>query len=532
MNYKNSKRNIYLPLIFSLLLIAGIYLGISLERIRSNELASQHFYISKLNSILNFVEAKYVDSVNLSELEEAAIPPILEQLDPHSIYIPANDVLTVNEPLEGNFEGIGVSFNMPDDTIVIISVIKGGPSEKAGILAGDRIIEIENKNVAGLGINSNDIVKQLKGPRGTRVKVGIKRKYVEEILDFTITRDKIPLYSLDASFMVNDSIGFIKISKFARTTYNEFMEALTSLRKEGMTKMIFDLRGNSGGYMDAATNIANQFLAEKALIVYTEGRSHGRENTIANGKGQFQDGELIILIDEWSASASEIIAGAIQDNDRGSIMGRRSFGKGLVQEPLILSDGSMIRLTIARYYTPTGRCIQKSYSNGNADYFHDLEIRYLNGEFMEADSIQFADSLKYTTPGGKVVYGGGGIMPDIFVPVDTTGLSTYFLMLRNKGLIYRFAFEYSDRNRNELVKYTDAKQIEDYLNSQDLLTEFVKFASQNGVIKDSAALKESGFIIHTQIKAYIARNMIDNKGFYPIWTKIDNTFRQAVKQLS
>ncbi|MEA1897080.1 MAG: S41 family peptidase [Bacteroidota bacterium] len=532
MGYKNKKTSIYLPILLSVILVAGIYFGIHLERAKVSGYNPQYFQITKLNGILNFVEAEYVDSVDLKNLEEAAIPAMLSQLDPHSIYIPALDVARVNEPLEGNFEGIGVSFNMPDDTIVIISVIPRGPSEKVGILAGDRIVKIEDEIVAGLNINSDDIVKKLKGPRGTKVIIGVKRKSVDEILYFTITRDKIPLYSVDVSYMANDSTGFIKISKFARTTYNEFMDALEDLKSKGMTQLILDLRGNSGGYLDAATNIANQFLPEGALIVYTEGRAHGRENTLTNGAGKFQKGKILILINEWSASASEIIAGAIQDNDRGIIMGRRSFGKGLVQEPLVLNDGSMIRLTIARYYTPTGRCIQKSYSNGNDDYYQDLHSRYINGEFMEADSIQFADSLKFVTPGGKVVYGGGGIMPDVFVSIDTIGITNYFRQVRNKGLMYRFAFEYVDKNRDKLIEYTNAEIIEAFLDSQNLLSSFVDYASENGVPKNAQDLLESKHIIHTEIKAYIARNMIDNKGFYPIWNNIDYTFNQAIEYLS
>jgi len=532
MGYKNKKSSIYLPIIFSLILVAGIYLGKHLERSKVTGYNPQYLQISKLNGILSFVEAEYVDSVDKKMLEEVAIPVMLEKLDPHSIYIPAMDVRRVNEPLEGNFEGIGVSFNMPNDTIVIISVTPRGPSEKVGIIAGDRIVKIENKIVAGMNINSNDIVKQLKGPRGTEVNIGVKRKSVEEVLNFSITRDKIPLYSVDVSYMANDSTGFIKISKFARTTYKEFMEALEDLQSKGMTQLILDLRGNSGGYMDASTNIANQFLPKGALIVYTEGRTHGRENTIANGAGEFQEGEVLILMDEWSASASEIIAGAIQDNDRGTIMGRRSFGKGLVQEPLVLRDGSMIRLTIARYYTPTGRCIQKSYSNGNEDYFHDLQSRYMNGEFLEADSIQFADSLKFTTPGGKIVYGGGGIMPDIFVPIDTTGMTNYFRQSRNKGIMYRYAFEYVDKNRDKLDNFSNAEDLEAFLDSQNIIANFVSFASKNGVPPNPQEFLESQYIIHIEVKAYIARNMLDNIGFYPIWNNIDYTFNQAIEYIS
>jgi len=332
--------------------------------------------------------------------------------------------------------------------------------------------------------------------------------------------------------MINDSVGYIRITTFARTTYREFLQALDDLQPHGLKHMILDLRGNSGGYMDAATNLANQFLSEGNLIVYTEGRSHPRENYFANGNGRFQDGKVLVLIDEWSASASEIIAGAIQDNDRGEIMGRRSFGKGLVQEPLILSDGSMIRLTVARYYTPTGRCIQKPYEDGSDEYYHDLRDRFQNGELESADSIQFADSLKYITPKGKIVYGGGGIMPDFFVPVDTSGITPYFRQLRIRGLIYRFAFQYTDRHREQLSAYTSAREMNAYLETQNLLQEFIDYAAEQGVSPDNSDLRESSFLIHTEIKAYIARNMLDNDGFYPIWQDIDYTLQEAIDYLS
>ncbi len=332
--------------------------------------------------------------------------------------------------------------------------------------------------------------------------------------------------------MANDSTGYIKISKFARTTYHEFLDALERLRQEGMTQMILDLRSNSGGYMDAATNLANQFLEKETLIVYTEGRSQDRENFYADGSGKFQDGRIVILQDEWSASASEIVAGAIQDNDRGTIMGRRSFGKGLVQEPLMLSDGSLIRLTIARYYTPTGRCIQKPYDNGIDDYVHDLQTRYMNGEFEKEDSIQFNDSLKYTTPGGKIVYGGGGIMPDVFVPMDTTGVTHYFRQVRNKGLIYRYAFEYTDKNRSELEKYENVKDLRANLEEQNLFDNFLKFANKNNVPPNQQEINESKHLIYTEILAYIARNILDNAGFYPIWQEIDATLKEAIKYIS
>jgi len=433
MPFQNKKSTIFFPLILSAILIIGMLLGIQLEKRQITRFHSVIPKMDKLQGVLNFIVAEYVDSVSKSDLEEVAIPDILSSLDPHSVYIPARDVERVNEPLQGNFEGIGVSFNMPNDTVIINTVIPGGPSEKIGLKAGDRIVEINDSVVAGRHINQNDIVKQLKGPKGTKVKVGILRKGEPDLLEFTITRGKIPLYSVDVSYMLNDSTGYIKISKFARTTYKEFIKAIDTLKARGMTQMILDLRSNTGGYMDAATHIANQFLPKNTLIVYTKGRAHPREDVYADGTGEFQKGRLVVLIDEYSASASEILAGAIQDNDRGTIMGRRSFGKGLVQEPLVLSDGSAIRLTIARYYTPTGRCIQKPYDKGNKEYYHDIQERISNGELEVADSIHFADSLKFKTPDGKIVYGGGGIMPDVFIPMDTTGISPWFIQLRNRA---------------------------------------------------------------------------------------------------
>ena len=532
MKYKNNKLSILLPLLIAIIFAGGLLIGLQLKKTQSTNNYSFRPRADKLQGILSFIEAEYVDSVNRRDLEEAAIPEILQKLDPHSVYIPARDVARVSEPLEGNFEGIGVSFSMPNDTVIINSIIPGGPSEKVGIMAGDRIITISDSTVAGTNIDQNDIVRKLKGPRGTKVTIGIERREVPELIEFTITRDKIPLYSVDVSYMVNDSTGYIKISKFARTTYHEFLEALDNLRLEGMTQMVLDLRSNSGGYMDAATKLANQFLEKGTLIVYTEGRSQERENFYADGNGKFQDGKIVLLQDEWSASASEIVAGALQDNDRGTIIGRRSFGKGLVQEPLMMSDGSLIRLTIARYYTPTGRCIQKPYDNGIEDYVHDLESRYMNGEFEREDSIQFNDSLKYTTPGGKIVYGGGGIMPDIFVPIDTTGVSTYFRHVRAMGLIYRYAFEYTDKNRAVLEDYQDVNSLRNYLESQDLFDKFVSFANSNGVAPNQKDIKGSKHLIHTEILAYISRNMLDNAGFYPIWKDIDYTLNEAIKYIS
>ncbi len=531
MSRKNSKIAILLPLLLAVFLAGGMLIGLQLNKPGKK----QHLFIyprtDKVNTILNYIQEEYVDSVNRNQLEETAILSILDQLDPHSVYIPAKDLQAVNEPLEGNFDGIGVSFNMPNDTVVIISTVPGGPSDKVGILAGDRIVRINDSLVAGVRIPQESIVGMLKGQRGTKVKVGINRKGVPEELYFEITRDKIPLYSVDVSYMVNEEIGYIKISKFARTTFDEFIAATEKLKEQGMKKMIIDLRGNSGGYMDAATNIADQFLDEGKMIVYTEGRARPRAEIRATAGGLCLDEEVVVLVDEFSASASEILAGAIQDNDRGTVVGRRTFGKGLVQEPIMLADGSALRLTIARYYTPTGRSIQKPYNHGTEEYYNDWHSRYLNGEFTIKDSIHFNDSLRYTTPGGKVVYGGGGIMPDVFVPYDTTGITDYYVNVRNRGLIYRFAFEFTDTHREALSRFNTCQEIESYLDKQDLLRTFTEFARKRGISPDAAEIKTSGFIILTQIKAYIARNVIDNDGFYPIIHRIDETFLRGVDVL-
>jgi carboxyl-terminal processing protease len=527
MNYNNSKKAIFLPIMLGIAVAAGVFLGRFLPG--ENDL-SQHSNIrsrnDKLNSILNIIESNYVDSVNRNDLVETAIPAILKKLDPHSVYLPAKDLARANEPLQGNFEGIGISFSMLTDTILVISTIPGGPSEKTGLLAGDKILYVNDSLVAGRHIIDEKIMGMLKGPRGTVVKIKVMRNGQKDLIPFEITRDKIPIYSVDVAYMINDHTGYIKINTFAMTTFDEFMKGLRELKGHGMTGLILDLRGNSGGIMEAAINIADQFLKEGQLIVYTKGRASPRSEARATGKGEFETGDLVVLIDEWSASASEILAGALQDNDRGTIIGRRSFGKGLVQEPIPFSDGSGMRLTIARYYTPTGRSIQKSYKDGYDKYYEDLNQRYNHKEFEVSDSIHFSDSLKFTTAGGKVVYGGGGIMPDKFVAVDTSGVSPYFM--KTRSFIYRFALKYTETNRETLKKYTESGEMKKYLDKQPLLDQFVQFAAANGIRKDPVGLKISGKIMHIQIEAYIARNILDNKGFYPIWEEIDTTLKYAI----
>jgi carboxyl-terminal processing protease len=531
MDYNNSKKTALLPFFLGIALALGVLIG---HYLPSGSDFSHHSDVrsrnDKLSSILNIIESNYVDSVNRNDLIETAIPAMLKKLDPHSTYIPAKDFARANEPLQGNFEGIGISFSMMTDTILVISTIHGGPSEKLGLMAGDKILYVNDSLVAGKHIPDEKIMGMLKGPRGTIVRIKVLRQGMKELIPFEVKRDKIPIYSVDVSYMINDNVGYIRINTFAMTTFEEFKQGLKELKDKGMTALILDLRGNNGGIMEAAVQIADQFLKEGQLIVYTKGRNSPRSEAKATGNGEFETGDLVVLIDEWSASASEILAGALQDNDRGTIIGRRSFGKGLVQEPIPFSDGSEIRLTIARYYTPTGRSIQKSYKDGYEKYYDDITNRLNHGEFEVSDSIHFADSLKFTTPEGHTVYGGGGIMPDKFVPVDTSGVSPYFV--KTRSLIYRFALQYTEKNRETLTRISDPLEMKKYLEKQGLLEQFVQFASANKVKRDPVSLKISGVLIKTQVEAYIARNILDNKGFYPIWEDIDTTLKYAIDYLS
>lgn len=532
MIYKNKKIDIIYPIALALVLVIGIFVGLTLKEEPGRTSLTVYPKTDKLSSVLDYIEDQYVDTVSMNSLVETTIPTLLKSLDPHSVYIPASELNEVNEPLDGGFDGIGITFNMPNDTIIVITTIPGGPSERVGLEPGDRIVTINDSIVAGVNLDQDDVVKMLKGPTGTKVRVGISREGIEDIISFEITRDKIPIYSIDVSFMINEEVGYIKISRFARTTYSEFLDAVDKLQGLGMKKVIIDLRSNNGGYMDAATNIANEFLPEGKLIVYTEGKARPRQSIYSNAQGKCLDTPVAILIDEFSASASEILAGAIQDNDRGIVVGRRSFGKGLVQEQILFSDGSALRLTIARYYTPTGRSIQKPYEPGNDDYYYDISNRFLHGEFQEKDSIELADTLKYTTPAGRIVYGGGGIMPDFFVPLDTSGVTKYFNQVARRNLIYRYAFDYSDKHRKQLTELKTLDAIEKYLDDSKLLDEFIAFAQRQGIEPNQSQIKKSSLIIETQLKAYIARNIIDNEGFFPILTRIDSTLLKAIDLLN
>ncbi|MDR3296771.1 MAG: S41 family peptidase [Prevotellaceae bacterium] len=515
------------------LLGLGFVLGIRVQQknIEKQFLSLQKW--NKINAVLSYIDREYVDPIDTKKVEENAITDILQSLDPHSTYIPASNMKAVNEPLDGNFDGIGVVFNMATDTVVVINVIVGGPSERAGVLAGDRIVTVNDSVIAGRKIPQDSVMRLLRGPRKTKVTVGIHRVDEGSLVPITITRGEIPIKSVDVAYMLNDSVGYIKISTFSRNTYEEFMRAVEKLRTQNMTRLALDLRGNSGGYLDQSCSIANEFLKSGDLIVYTQGHGSPRKNYMADRHGALISTPVAVLIDEGSASASEVLSGAIQDNDRGSIVGRRSFGKGVVQEPIPFSDGSGMRLTVARYYTPTGRCIQRPYTSGSyEDYFFEIQRRYEHGEMDVADSIRQADTLCYTTPKGKVVYGGGGIMPDVFVPLDTTGVNKYLRMVTRRSLINKFALSFSDQHRAELRRLTTFDELTKYLDRRNLLQLFHTYATQNGVRGSADDRKASSSIILAQVKALIGRSTpLDDEGFYPFLDSIDNTLQKAVEVL-
>ena len=489
----NNKR--FMPFLLAVCLVAGIAVGTFFaNHFGGNKLGIINTSSNKLSALLHIIDEQYVDTVNISELVEEAMPQILSELDPHSSYIPAKDLEAVTADLKGSFSGIGIQFTIQDDTIHVNNVIQGGPSEKVGLMAGDRIIEIDDSAFVGKIVTNQESMKRLKGPKGSKVRLGIYRPGEKETLHFTVIRGDIPVKSVDAAYMVNDKFGYIKINKFGETTYPELLIALARLNKDNCQGLIIDLRGNTGGYMAAAIQMVNEFLPNNRLIVYTQGRKSPRENYSSNGTGSNQDMPLIVLVDEGSASASEIFAGAIQDNDRGTIIGRRSFGKGLVQQPIEFSDGSAIRLTIARYYTPSGRCIQKPYEKGKEDEYElDLLTRYEHGEFFSADSIKQNEKEIYHTSIGRPVYGGGGIMPDIFVPQDTAGMTSYFRMAANRGLLIRYTFDYTDQNRQKLQEYDTAGKLETYLKKQNLLNKFAAWAEKKGLISSRNTIQRGKF---------------------------------------
>jgi len=488
----------------------------------------------KYVQFLKYLNTYYVDSVSNEKLVEDAIKGNLMEMDPHSTYISKEDVKKMNEPLKGNFEGVGISFNILNDTLFVITPIPGGPSEKVGILSGDRIIKVDEENIAGIGLTNEDVFSLLRGPKGTRVNVSVLRRSVDQLLDFSITRDKIPINSLDAAYMLSDEVGYIKLNRFSMTTMGEFSEASVMLKEEGAQDLILDLTGNAGGYLDIAVVLTDQFLDNNKLIVYTQGLNSPKREYFASSKGLFEEGKIVILIDEGSASASEIVSGAIQDWDRGIIIGRRSFGKGLVQRQLELPDGSMIRLTSAKYYTPSGRLIQKSYKNGNEDYEMEIYNRYENGEFINKDSIKFPDSLQYRTLINKrIVYGGGGIMPDIFVPLDTTSYSDYYSNLIRDGILNQFVLEYVDKNRKKILNGYEnfLKYTNDFVVTDELLTKLNNFAIKEGLDFSQEEFELSKNRIALIMKAYIARDLWSTSEFYQIINQENENLIKAIEVL-
>jgi carboxyl-terminal processing protease len=515
--------------------LATILITVSLLFTGSHSRGQAYQDAYKYGQFLQMLERFYVDTINTNKIVEAAIINELNTLDPHSTYISSEDVKKMNEPLQGNFEGIGISFNILKDTLFVITPIPGGPSEKVGILAGDRILMVDDKNIAGIGLTNEDVYALLRGEKGTKVKVSVKRRSEHELLDFIIIRDKIPINSLDAAYVIGDGIGYIKLSRFALTTMDEFMRAAESLKEQGVENLILDLTGNAGGYLDVAAALADQFLEDERLIVYTEGLHSPRKDYLASAKGLFEEGRLVVLIDEGSASASEIVSGAIQDWDRGVIIGRRSFGKGLVQRQLELPDGSMIRLTTAKYYTPSGRLIQKPYDNGLENYENEIYSRYQHGEFISKDSISFPDSLKYQTlVNHRIVFGGGGIMPDIFVPLDTSFYSDYFSGLIRKGILNQFVLEYVDKNRKKLIStYPEFDKFRsEFVVTPELLTRLSEYAEKEGLVDQEVDQDNSNEHISLTLKAYIARDLWTTSEFYEIINEENRNLVKAVEVIN
>ncbi|GAB1403666.1 S41 family peptidase [Lentimicrobium sp.] len=489
--------------------------------------------IQKFAAMLEIINYYYVDSANSASLTEDAIVAMLKELDPHSMYLSKEDVLKANEPLQGNFEGVGIQFQLYHDTILVVAAVPGGPSDKLGILAGDKIITIDGEDATGKKVSNNYVMEKLRGPKNSKVTVGIQRKGRKGLIEYTIVRDKIPINSVDATYMVGDTIGYIKLTRFARTSLTEVKQSIQTLKKNGMRDLILDLRNNSGGYLDVAIDLSDEFLDNDKLIVYTEGMRSPRTNFKSTSRGSFKQGRIVVMVNEGSASASEIVAGAIQDWDRGLIIGRRSFGKGLVQRPFNLPDSSVVRLTTARYYTPSGRCIQKPYDNGTEDYYADLMNRFKHGEFVSADSIKFPDSIKYYTPSRRVVYGGGGIMPDVFIPIDTTRNSKYYIDLSRKGLLNEYTIDYLDKHRSELKrKYPSVGLFkENFQINDEIFEDFIAFAEAKEVPRDEEGIERSGDEIKMIMKGLIARNIFDVSAYFEVISPIDNELMQAIKSI-
>ena len=524
MNNRLKSPAVWMPLAIAIALVAGMWIGKTFMN-GGGSWSSR----AKLDTILELIEENYVDDIDTDSLLEATLPDLMAALDPHSVYIPAEDLQSVNEELEGSFSGIGISFNLLGDTINVLEVISGGPSEKVGLMPGDRIISVDDSIVAGKGISDIKVKNMLRGPKGSVVSLGIRRPTSKDLLTFDVTRGDIPVSSIDAAYMIEPNVGYLKINKFGANTFSEFLTSMITLTAEGAEKFIIDLRGNGGGFMEHAVLMANEFLDADLPIVSMKG-AHTPETpaTGSDGSGSFRDREVVVLLDEISASASEIFAGALQDNDRGLIVGRRSFGKGLVQHQLELPDSSALRLTIARYYTPSGRCIQKTYAPGT-DYERDLLDRYEHGEFYSADSIHQNKDLEYHTLHGRTVYGGGGIMPDLFVPNDTTGYTSWYLNVLNKGLINKYTFEYADRHRETLSKSVNGNDMADILPDDDtLLQDFVEYARRNGVAPRWYYINISRDLLVNSLKAMIARNIHGVQGYFEVSNLTDPTVQAAL----
>lgn len=521
---------IWYPLVISIAIVLGIVIG--------NYISTKKFTLDKdrkINAVLNLIQSEYVDSIDVKDLVEQAIPAIIGNLDPHSYYIPASDIRAENEKLDGSMSGIGVSLFMMNDTANVDQVIPNGPAEKVGMLAGDRIISVNGESIVGGTLTAEGIRSKIRGEKGTKVRIGVKRNTSKKTLTFTITRDDIPMNTIDVSYMLDDKTGYIKIAQFGKNTYDEFFAALSKLKKDGASRYIVDLRGNPGGYMEMAILMVNEFLEQGELIVYTKGRKEREDIQVwSDDQGSFHDAQVAVLIDEYSASASEIMAGALQDNDRGLVVGRRSFGKGLVQKQIYLPDSSAIRLTIARYYTPSHRCIQKDYTLGDEDdYSKELYDRYTHGELYSADSIKVDKSKIFRTANGRIVYGGGGIVPDIFVPNDTTGITTYYRAVANLGLLQQYVYTYVDINRDQLKNVKTVKQLMGMMPSDDALTyDFVCYARDNGVPMRWYYINLSRSLIARQLRALVIRDVLGSEEFYRYYNRTDNTVNAALKALN
>lgn len=526
----NKKSNRFMPLMMALCVVIGIIVGsFYSNHFSGNRLSIINTGTNRINNLLHIIDDQYVDKVNLDSLVEDAMPKILTELDPHSVYISAKDVEAANQDLQGSFSGVGIQFVIRQDTIHVQNVIQNGPAERAGILAGDKIVMVDDHTFVGKAVTNQEAMRRLKGPKNTKVKIGVLRYGHSKPQSFVVTRGDIPIKSVSATYMIDDKTGYIRIKSFGETTYAELLVALAKLGESGFQNLIIDLRDNTGGYLQSAVQMANEFLPKNKLIVYTEGRKSPRQDFRSDGRGSYKQTPLVVLINEGSASASEIFAGAMQDNDRATVIGRRSFGKGLVQKQIEFSDGSMVRLTIARYYTPSGRCIQKPYVHGETDdYAQDLMSRYEHGEFFSQDSIKHTGP-KYHTSNGRVVYGGGGITPDIFVPEDTTGFTSYYKQATMSGLILQFAFTYTDDNRPKLNNFKEMMELADYLKKQNLVDKFATYANDKGLKRRNLMIRKSHYLLDRFINSRIIYNMLDEQAWLEYVNEDDATIREALK---